>query len=396
MAGHAASSGATVAVIVVAAGKGIRAGGDVPKQYRQIGGASVLDRTIRKFSNHPDVNAVLPVIGADDRELYEECVGEHPRVLCPVIGGASRQESVLAGLDALAEQAAPPDFVLVHDGARPFVEHALIERVIDALESGATAVVPALPVTDTIKQVEFSDDRTITATVDRATLRRVQTPQGFHFDSLLKLHRELSGSELTDDAALFEHAGGTVITVSGDASNLKLTTPDDFNTAEERMTHRQTTRTGIGFDVHRLEAGESIILCGIEIPHVQKLAGHSDADVGLHAITDAVLGGLGAGDIGDHFPPSDPQWKGASSDRFLAHAARLVRDRDGTIDHIDVTLICERPKIGPFKGKMRERIASIVDIDVDAVSVKATTTERLGFTGRGEGIAAQAIATIRV
>jgi len=382
-----------VVCLVVAAGRGLRAGGGLPKQFRAIAGVPMLARTLRAMAAMPCIDRVVPVIGAGDIADYETLVGAIPGVDAPVFGGATRQVSVRNGLEALAA-GNPPALVLVHDGARPFAAAGLVDRVVAALKDGARAVIPAAPVTDTVKRVG-DDGVTVLETVDRSRLRRVQTPQGFLFDALLVAHRAAAGADLTDDAAVMERAGIAVTAVDGDAANIKITTAEDFEEAERRMTGNLTVRTGMGFDVHRFEPGDAVTLCGIRIPHTARLAGHSDADVGLHALTDAILGTIGAGDIGDHFPPSDPQWKGAPSDRFLRHAAALVRARGGLIDHVDVTLICERPKIGPHKQAMRAAIAGILDIDGDRVSVKATTTEKLGFTGRGEGIAAQAVATVR-
>lgn len=384
----------TVACLVVAAGRGLRAGGGQPKQYRNIAGIPMLKRTLQAMASVPEVDRVIPVIGKEDLSDFDTIIGPTSGVDAPVLGGSTRQASVLNGLEALAEGTSP-DIVLVHDGARPFVTVDVVQRVVSALAQGASAVIPVVPVTDTVKKVA-DDGRTILETVERSTLRRVQTPQGFRFDTILQAHRAAAGLELTDDAAVIERAGLAVIAVDGDTRNLKITTAEDFVEAERNMFETRTVRTGFGFDVHRFEAGDSVTLCGVKIPHTARLAGHSDADVGMHALTDAILGTIAAGDIGDHFPPSDPQWKGAASDKFLHHAAALVAERGGRIEHVDVTLICERPKIGPHKPAMRAAIANILGIDPDRVSVKATTTEKLGFTGRGEGIAAQAVATVRV
>jgi 2-C-methyl-D-erythritol 4-phosphate cytidylyltransferase/2-C-methyl-D-erythritol 2,4-cyclodiphosphate synthase len=287
--------------------------------------------------------------------------------------------------------------VLIHDGARPFPDAAMIDRVIDALDKGAAAI-PGLPLGDTIKRVA---DGVIAATVDRAGLWRVQTPQGFHFNAILAAHRAAAGKALTDDAAVAEAAGIAPLIVAGDEANLKITTTDDLAAAERLIAARRSeflgdVRVGQGFDVHPFGPGEGLMVCGVWIPHSAGVVGHSDADVGLHALTDAVLGAIGAGDIGMHFPPSDPQWKGASSDRFLTHAVGLVRAKGGSVAALDVTIICEGPRIGPHRAAMVERVAAIAGIASDRVSVKATTTEKLGFTGRGEGIAAQAVATVRL
>ncbi|GAB4576039.1 MAG: bifunctional 2-C-methyl-D-erythritol 4-phosphate cytidylyltransferase/2-C-methyl-D-erythritol 2,4-cyclodiphosphate synthase [Rhodothalassiaceae bacterium] len=346
----------------------------------------VLSRTLSAFATHPEIAGVRVVIHPDDRALYDEAasgfaLGE------PVAGGASRQDSVLNGLEALACETPAPDIVLIHDAARCFVDAALISRVIAAIGERQGAI-PGLPVSDTLKR---GAEGLVSGTLAREGLWRVQTPQGFPFLPILAAHRAVRGASLTDDAAVAEAQGLPVALVEGSEDNIKMTTPEDF----ARMAHREMeTRVGQGFDVHRFAPGDHVWLCGLKIPHEMALKGHSDADVSLHALTDAVLGALGAGDIGIHFPPSDPQWKGASSDRFLAHAGDLVQKAGGRILHLDVTLICEAPKIGPHKDRMRTRIAAILDIPIARVSVKATTTEELGFTGRREGIAAQAVATI--
>lgn len=379
-----------VCVVVVAAGSGVRMGGSLPKQYCRLGGGTVLERAVSCFLTHPRTAAVQPVIGADARDLYAVASAgfvEDDRVRAPVAGGDTRQASVLAGLDALADCGAR--YVLITDAARPFVTERQIDRLLAALDAGEQAAIPAVAVVDTLKKADA--DGIVEKTVSRDSLYRVQTPQAFRFDVILAAHRAHAGGGLTDDAAVAEAAGIRVQLVEGDPANVKLTHPEDMRMAETAL---QTPRTGTGFDVHRLEPGDGVMLCGVFIEHDRKLAGHSDADVGLHALTDAILGAIGDGDIGDHFPPSDPTWKGASSDRFLAHAGKLVSDKGGQITHVDVTLICERPKIGPFKDGMKQRVADILGIGIDRVSVKATTTERLGFTGRNEGIAAQAVATV--
>jgi 2-C-methyl-D-erythritol 4-phosphate cytidylyltransferase/2-C-methyl-D-erythritol 2,4-cyclodiphosphate synthase len=307
----------------------------------------------------------------------------------PIFGGATRQESVRNGLEAIA--AASPDRVLIHDAARPFVSAALIARVTQALER-VDAAAPFLPVTDTLRMA--SPDGYVP--LSRDNLVRAQTPQGFRFDAILEAHRRFAAEEVTDDVALAERAGLSFAAVLGEESNLKVTTPDDFSLAERLARGASETRTGTGFDVHRFAPGDHVWLCGIKVPHQLSLEGHSDADVGLHALTDAILGAIGAGDIGMHFPPTDERWRGAPSHRFLGHALALLRERGGEVVHVDVTLICERPKIGPHRDAMRAKIAEILEVVATRVSVKATTTEGLGFTGRGEGIAAQAIATIRL
>ncbi|MCG8504473.1 MAG: bifunctional 2-C-methyl-D-erythritol 4-phosphate cytidylyltransferase/2-C-methyl-D-erythritol 2,4-cyclodiphosphate synthase [Sphingomonadales bacterium] len=377
----------SVAAIIVAAGRGVRAGGEMPKQYRALAGKPVLRHTAEAFAGHPSVDRVLVVYNPADQELYNAAVGDL-ELLPPVAGGASRQESVRNGLQALAAPETP-EVVLIHDAARAFVPPEVIQTVIDAVADGGA--IPALPVVDTLKRAE--DGATITETVSRSGLWRAQTPQGFPFAAILAAHEAAAGEELTDDAAVAERAGIAVTVVPGAEENIKLTTQQDFDRAERALAGTET-RTGMGYDVHRFGPGDHVMLCGIAVPHSHGLIGHSDADAGLHALTDALLGAIGAGDIGDHFPPSDPKWAGAPSDVFLKHAAELVAARGGRIVNLDLTLICERPKIGPHRETMRARVSEIVGTSEDRVSIKATTTERLGFTGREEGIAAQAIATI--
>lgn len=376
------------ALLIVAAGRGTRLGSDIPKQYLSLGGIPVLRHAILKFRDQPGIDTIRVVIDPAHREHYEAAVAGLD-LSPPVHGGPERGESVLNGLRALADEA--PDRVLVHDAARPFVTAAVIERVLAALDT-APGAIPALPVADTLKRAAALDTP-IEATIDRSTLFRAQTPQGFDFKTLLDAH-EKTHQSATDDAALLEQHGLEARLVEGAEQLFKITTEEDLLRAERMLDSMMEPRTGTGFDVHRLGPGEAITLCGIEIPHDRALIGHSDADVALHAITDALFGALGDGDIGSHFPPSDPQWKGAASDRFLAHARDLVIARGGRILHTDVTLICEHPKVGPHRDAMRARIAEILGIAPGRVSVKATTSEKLGFTGRGEGIAAQAAATI--
>ncbi len=376
--------------LIVAAGRGTRFGGALPKQYLALGGGSVLRHAVAAFARHKRISGVQVVIRAEDRGIFDEALAGLA-VMPPVPGGAERQDSVRLGLEALAPH--DPARVLIHDGARPFPDAALIDRILDALDS-APAAIPALPLGDTIKRVEEGHIR---ETVDRAQLWRAQTPQGFHFPAILAAHRAASGHVLTDDSAVAEAAGMTPLVVPGSEENLKVTTAEDLAAAERLFAARTgDVRVGQGFDVHPFGPGDHVMICGIAIPHGASLVGHSDADVGLHALTDALLGAIGAGDIGVHFPPGDPQWRGAGSDRFLAHAAALVRDKGGDIAAVDVTVICERPKIAPYRAPMIERVAAILGIPPARVSVKATTTERLGFTGRGEGIAAQAVATVRL
>ena len=377
--------GGTVA-LVVGAGEGRRFGGVTPKQYQMLAGRPLLRRSIMAFLSHPDVSAVRAVINPDHRVLYDQAVAGLD-LSEPVAGGAVRQESVANGLESLAAQ--KPDFVLIHDAARPLVDHALIGRVIAAL-AAAPGAVPALPVADTLKK---GDRGKISGTLDRAGLWRAQTPQGFRFAAILAAHRQAAGSELTDDAAVAERAGLAVAIVAGTEDNIKITTADDLARAG-RLIGQGETRTGLGVDAHQFGPGDHVMLCGVAVPFEFGLVGHSDADVGLHAATDALLGAIGDGDIGSHFPPSDAKWKGAKSEVFLRHAGERVEARGGRIVNLDVTLICEKPRIGPHRRAMVGRIAGILGIAEDRVSVKATTTDRMGFTGRAEGIAAQAVATV--
>lgn len=376
------------ALLIVAAGRGTRLGNQIPKQYLKVGGVPVLRHAVQRFRAHAAIGTIRIVIDPDYRDLYDQAVAGLD-ISPPVEGGAERSQSVLNGLRAFIDEA--PDTVLIHDAARPFVDDAVVDRVIEALES-APGAIPALPVHDTLKQAPGLSEP-ISGTVDRSTLFRAQTPQGFQYRTLLDAH-ETAECHTTDDAALLEANGLDVRLVEGAESLFKITTEADLMRAESMMASSMEPRTGTGFDVHRLGPGDSIMLCGIDIAHDRTLIGHSDADVGLHAITDALLGAIADGDIGSHFPPSDPQWKGAASDQFLAHARDLVLKKGGRITHIDVTLICEQPKIGPHRPAMRRRIAEIMDLPESRISVKATTSEKLGFTGRGEGIAAQAAATV--
>ena len=374
--------------LIVAAGRGNRFGGEMPKQYLPLAGKPVLRHSVERFLAHPGVDAVRVVIHAADRDLYDAAVAGLD-LLEPVGGGDERQDSVRLGLESLAEM--EPDKVLIHDAARPFADDGLIARIVAALDGQAGAI-PAVPVHDTLKR---GADGLIAGTVDRSGLWRAQTPQGFRFAEILNAHHRFAGETLTDDAALAERAGFAVALVDGSEDNVKVTTPDDMIRAEAHLGAAEY-RTGTGFDVHRFGPGDQVTLCGVSVPHEATLSGHSDADVGLHALTDALFGAIGDGDIGSHFPPSDAQWRGADSALFLEAAGSRVAARGGTIVNVDVTLICERPKVGPHREAMRERIAEILSIAVERVSVKGTTTERLGFTGRGEGIAAQAAATVRL
>jgi 2-C-methyl-D-erythritol 4-phosphate cytidylyltransferase / 2-C-methyl-D-erythritol 2,4-cyclodiphosphate synthase len=373
--------------LVAAAGRGSRFGGDRPKQYAALAGMPVLRRTLAALRGVPEIDAMRCIVHPDDGDAYREAVAGLD-LLAPVPGGASRQESVRFGLESLAD--APPAIVLIHDAARPFVDRPLVLRLLRALSS-ADGAIPGRPVTDTLTRV--ADGRTA-GSIDRAGLVRAQTPQAFRYDAILAAHRAASGRAHTDDAGVAEAAGLSVAVVPGSEDNIKLTTPEDMERAAALLARDRETRIGTGFDVHALGPGDHVVICGVRIPHEGGLVGHSDADVGLHALTDALLGAVACGDIGSHFPPSDPRWRGADSALFLAEAARLVRAAGGSIVNVDVTLICERPKIGPLREAMRARIADILAIDTSRVSVKATTTERLGFAGREEGIAAQAAASV--
>ncbi|HEY0331129.1 MAG TPA: bifunctional 2-C-methyl-D-erythritol 4-phosphate cytidylyltransferase/2-C-methyl-D-erythritol 2,4-cyclodiphosphate synthase [Rhodopseudomonas sp.] len=382
------------AAIIVAGGRGLRAGAGGPKQYRTLAGQPVIFRAMQPFCTHSEIFAVQPVTSPDDSELFQQAVAGlsyQP----PAAGGATRQGSVRAGLEALADQA--PDIVLIHDAARPFVDAALISRAIKAAEITGAAV-PAVAVTDTIKLI--GDTGLVEATPERARLRIAQTPQAFCFDVILDAHRRAAREgrdDFTDDAALAEWAGLTVATFEGDVANMKLTTPQDFVREETRLgALLGDIRTGTGYDVHAFGDGDHVWLCGLKVPHNRGFLAHSDGDVGLHALVDAILGALADGDIGSHFPPTDPQWKGAASDKFLKYAIDRVTARGGGIANLEVTMICERPKIGPLREAMRQRIAEITGLPVARIAVKATTSERLGFTGREEGIAATASATLRL
>jgi 2-C-methyl-D-erythritol 4-phosphate cytidylyltransferase/2-C-methyl-D-erythritol 2,4-cyclodiphosphate synthase len=391
----------SVAAIIVAAGRGSRAGGEIPKQYKSLAGKPVIAYSLETLLAHAPVDAVLPVIRPDDRSRYEDAVASlgvsAGRLRQPVDGGETRQQSVFRGLEALTEDA--PELVLVHDAARPFASAALLGRAIAAGRSRGGAVPGVVP-TDTIKIVDAGSR--VLATPERARLRAIQTPQAFAFGPLLEAHRRAARDGLRsfpEDGALAEWAGLTVTVFEGEAANVKLTHEADLADAERRLSghgRALVTRIGTGFDVHALIAGDHVWLGGVRIPADREVLAHSDGDVVLHALTDAVLGALAEGDIGVHFPPGDPQWRGASSDRFLAFAAERVRRRGGVIDHLDVTALCELPRIGPHREIIRETVAHIARLPLSAVSVKATTTERLGFIGRGEGIAAQAVATIRL
>ena len=369
----------TVAIIV-AAGKGERAGKALPKQFAPVAGLPMLTHSYRALAAHPAIEDVIVVIGEGQRDQAVAAVGDAHIV----VGGATRRKSVANGLRALATD--PPARVLIHDAARPFVPAAVVDHLLAALDEHEGAV-PALPVADTLVSITGE-------TVDRAPLRRMQTPQAFRFDALLAAHAAWSGAEPTDDAQMVRALGGGVALVQGDAMLEKVTYPADFAAAEARL--GAEWRSATGFDVHRLEAGEELWLGGVLIPHDKGLSGHSDADVALHALTDALLGTIAVGDIGTHFPPTDAQWKGAASHQFLTHAAALIAAKGGAIAFVDLTIICEAPKIGPHRAAMQAQIAALLGLTPDRVSIKATTTERLGFTGRSEGIACQASATVRL
>lgn len=393
------ASSKKTAVIIVAAGRGTRAGtgagNALPKQYRPIRGVPLLARTIAQLLKTDAVDLALPVIHADDVELYSSLKLESPRLLPPCHGGETRQLSVLAGLEALT--AHQPDYVLIHDAARPFVSDEVIKDVVATL-GDAQAVLPVTQVIDTIKR--SADGRTVGGTEDRTQLYAAQTPQGFHFTPILDAHRraaEMSDS-FTDDAAIAEWAHIPVAFSTGSMDNIKITGPEDFARAEhflERVEPMET-RVGTGYDVHQFIPGTATILGGVTIPHSAKLKGHSDADAALHVLTDALLGAMADGDIGTHFPPSDPKWKGEPSPTFLSFAVDRVKARKGRIVHLDLTIMCEQPKIGPHAKAMRESIANICGVNLSRVSVKATTSEKMGFVGRQEGIITMATATIEL
>ncbi|MDE2373872.1 MAG: bifunctional 2-C-methyl-D-erythritol 4-phosphate cytidylyltransferase/2-C-methyl-D-erythritol 2,4-cyclodiphosphate synthase [Hyphomicrobiales bacterium] len=384
-----------VAAVVVAAGRGHRAGGDMPKQYRQIAGEPVIRPTLSAFLGHPQIAAVQAVIHRDDAEAFQAATAGLKDLLPPAWGGATRQASVHAGLEAL--RAAAPDVVLIHDAARPFLSATLITRAIEAAREHGAAV-PAIVIADTVKQID--EHELITATLDRNRLRTVQTPQAFAYELIVGSHRRAAAAgrdDFTDDAALAEWAGHRVRVFAGEPGNVKLTTSDDFVRAEMlRMAALADVRTGSGFDVHAFTDGDHVMLGGVRIPHTHGVTGHSDADVALHALVDAILGALAEGDIGQHFPPSDPQWRGAASEKFLAFACERVHARGGMIAHLDVTIVCEGPRVSPHRDAIRARIAAIAGIPVGRIGIKATTSEKMGFTGRGEGLVAMATATVRL
>lgn len=387
------------AALIVAAGRGSRAKRDdldAPKQYVPLNGAPVLGHCLRPFLLSPKIDFILTAIHEDDLETYQDVItnlscAAGARLLPPVFGGATRQQTVHAGLQRLSDFS--PQKVLIHDGARPFLTESLLRDVIDELDH-CPAVLPCVAVADTLKR---GTDGQVVATVDRAGLWRAQTPQGFHFSVIEEAHQRAVDEErqdFTDDASLLEWTGTDVRIVQGFEDNIKITTAEDFTRGERILQGQVNIRMGNGFDVHEFEPGDEVILCGVRVPYSQKLKGHSDADVGLHALTDAIYGALGAGDIGQHFPPSDPQWKGVSSDVFLKHAIDLAQGQGFVVGNVDVTLICQAPKIGPHVAAMKAAVAALLGVDDSQVGIKATTTEGLGFTGRGEGIAALASAVL--
>lgn len=375
----------TTSALIVAAGKGERLGGGIPKQFRLLGGKPILRWAVESLINHPAVRAVRVVVGEDQHDIATTALAGL-EIGDLITGGAERAGSVRAGLRAI-----DTDAVLVHDAARPFCPPEVIDRLLASLEFFEGAA-PVLPVGDTLARI----GDTLGEPVDRSGLARVQTPQAFRLGALKSAYELWSGASPTDETTVVRAAGMKVAAVEGDPALEKLTFQADFDRAEQWLNGRLVPRTGMGFDVHAFSGEGPIMLGGVEVPHGRGLAGHSDADVVLHAITDALLGAAGLGDIGEHFPPSDPRWKGAASARFLSFAVGLLHEKGGLVDHIDCTVIAEAPKIGPHRQAMRERIAEIAGLDVEQVSVKATTTEGLGFTGRREGIAAQAVASIRM
>ncbi|MET3774822.1 bifunctional 2-C-methyl-D-erythritol 4-phosphate cytidylyltransferase/2-C-methyl-D-erythritol 2,4-cyclodiphosphate synthase [Rhizobium alvei] len=391
-------SQAGIAILIVAAGRGERAGSshEGPKQYRRIGDRPIIRHTLERFRAWSPSSPIVIVIHPDDQALLAAAIHGLTFDTPPIVvhGGPTRQQSVLNGLEALAKT--DPSHVMIHDAVRPFFSAALLDRVASSLQAGSQGVLPAVPVADTLKR---GSDGMVAATVDRQGLFAAQTPQSFSYAMILDAHRKAASSgkaDFTDDASIFEWAGLPVTLVAGEADNTKITLARDIELANERLrsTMLPDIRTGNGYDVHQLEPGDGVTLCGILIPHDRKLKGHSDADVALHALTDALLATCGAGDIGDHFPPSDPQWKGAPSRIFLAHAAKIVADHGGTIMNADVSIIAEAPKIGPHRQDMRQAMADVLGIELERCSVKATTNEKIGFIGRGEGIAAIATATV--
>ncbi|HJP23426.1 MAG TPA: bifunctional 2-C-methyl-D-erythritol 4-phosphate cytidylyltransferase/2-C-methyl-D-erythritol 2,4-cyclodiphosphate synthase [Alphaproteobacteria bacterium] len=385
----------STAALIVAAGRGQRLGGSLAKQYLELGGCALLTHSVSAFANHEAVGPVRVVISADDEQTYRAAVSGL-ELLEPVIGGAERQESVRLGLESLEGLA--PDRVLIHDAARPFVSAGVIDRVLAALEQGPGAVA-AVALADTLKR-QTAASRTIAATVDRAGLWRAQTPQGFAYAEILAAHRaaaQSAGPDFTDDAAVAEAAGLTVELVAGDEDNFKITTTDDMERARRLFDSRLgDVRVGSGFDVHRFGPGDHVMLCGLALPHERGLVGLSDADVALHALTDALLSALAEGDIGSHFPPGEERWQDADSATFVRFAMARLAARGGRLAHVDLTIVCQQPKIAPQREAMRARLAELLELEPGRIAVKGTTSEGLGFTGRGEGIAVQATATVRL
>jgi 2-C-methyl-D-erythritol 4-phosphate cytidylyltransferase / 2-C-methyl-D-erythritol 2,4-cyclodiphosphate synthase len=388
----------SVVAVIVAGGSGLRAGGGLPKQYQLVGGKPVIRWTLEAFLAHPLISKVQTVIGIGHEALFAEATKGLIGLLSPVAGGGSRQDSCRAGIEACAEFG--PTKILIHDAARPFLSPDLISNVINELDH-APAVIPGLPVADTMK---YAPSGMIEKTVDRASLWFVQTPQGFRYNQILSAHRQALADgkvSFTDDAAVAEYAGMKVQIVAGEQRNRKLTTSHDILEADrEHSTHSfenlPDIRTGQGIDYHVFEKGSFVTLCGVQIPHSHKLKGHSDADVALHAVTDAILGAIGEADIGQHFPPTDKQWKGAASSIFVAKAMELLKARGGILAHIDITILAEAPRIGPHLAAMKACLSAMLDIAVDRIGVKATTTEKMGAIGRKEGMSASAIATVRL
>ena len=386
-----------IIALLVAAGKSERMQTDVPKPYLQIGDDNLMRRAVKAFINHPEIDGVRVVIRREHHALYKQAISGLTLFPC-VMGADTRQESVHLGLESIAHR--NPHYVLVHDIARPLASPELISRVVAALKTNKAAI-PALSITDTVKRASGGNAG---ETIPRENLYTVQTPQGFHFDTILAAHRQLASMGLPDDAALMEHLGTPVALVEGDPNNIKITTQTDLEHMQKLLALNSETRIGMGYDVHPLMLHDSeahinqqhVKLCGVNIPFTHFLVGHSDSDVGLHALVDAILGAIGDGDIGTHFPPEDRKWQGANSSRFLLHAYELLTARGGELVNLDLTLICERPKIAPHRAQMIAHISQLLKLAPDRISIKATTTEKLGSLGRGEGIAAQAVATVRL
>jgi len=376
--------------LILSGGAGQRFGDAIPKQYLPLVDRAVIRHAVDAFLNHPNIDHVRIVRRPQDQIFYDN-VFDDLKILEPVDAGETRQDSARLGLESLKDL--DPDTVLIHDGARPFPTEKLITRTLDALKVYPAAI-PVLPVLDTIKEIN-TNKNLVNKTINREKLFRAQTPQGFNFKSILNAHRKNKKKELTDDAMIAEKDNLEIATVPGDEINLKITTPEDLKLARKFLMQRNgDSRVGTGYDVHTFEKGDHVMLCGVKIPYKRGLKGHSDADIGIHALTDAILGAIAEGDIGSHFPPKEKKWQNASSSIFLMHAASLVKKLDGRIINVDMTIICEEPKIAPYRNQMRQQISKILALPVSSTSIKATTTEKLGFLGRGEGIAAQAVATV--